>query len=274
MALNSNRFLRRAGLLALFAVLLAGCGTIAKPRTDDPLERFNRKVYAFNDAADKAVIRPVAVTYRKITNDTTRRLISNFYANIKMPITIINDLLQIEPKSALRNSGRFAVNTTVGIIGLFDPASEIKLTPDDTDFGVTLAKWGMPEGPYLVLPLIGPTTGRDAFRLPVDNFFDPLFWYGLHNDGSPISQYSPNWFYLVTLRSRGIEAEGLLEGVFDPYIFQRDAYRQRRLYEIYGGHPPDAIIEELQGTNEVDIDELLDQQREYEKSRKTDEPTH
>ncbi|MGN6222308.1 MlaA family lipoprotein, partial [Pseudoxanthomonas sp.] len=103
----------RAGLTALCVALLAGC-TIAKPRTDDPWEGFNRKMYAFNDAADKAVIRPTAMAYRKVTSANMRRVIANFFANIRMPITIVNDLLQVEPKLALRNTGRFAINTTLG----------------------------------------------------------------------------------------------------------------------------------------------------------------
>lgn len=273
MAFNSTQTLRRAGLMLLCAAMLGGC-TVAKPRTDDPYEKFNRKMYAFNDAADKVVIRPVAAGYRKVTSDTVRRLVANFFANIKMPITIANDVLQVEPRSALRNTGRFAVNTTLGFAGLFDPASEMKLTPDETDFGVTLAKWGVPEGPYLVLPLVGPTTARDFWRLPVDNYFDPLSWYGDRNNGSFMSEYSPNLFYLVTLRARGIEAESLLEGVYDPYIFYRDAYRQRRLYAIYNGHPPDEVIEQLQGTDDVDVDELLKEQHDYEKSKQSSKPSH
>lgn len=276
MAFNQTQLLRRAGAAALCVAVLAGC-TIAKPRTDDPLEKFNRKMYVFNDAADKAVIRPVALTYRKLTNDTTRRLISNFFANVKMPITIVNDVLQVEPRAALRNSGRFLVNTTVGLLGLFDPASELSLTPSETDFGVTLARWGVPEGPYLVVPLVGPTSARDIWRMPVDQFFDPLYWYGRRNDSWFLSQHAPNLAYLVTLRSRGIEAEGLLEGVYDPYVFQRDAYRQRRLYEIYHGNPPDEVIELMQGVDDVDIDELLDQQRAWEQSSKDPhkpDPTH
>src|SRR5689334_12206179 len=97
----------------LLVLALGGC-TIAKPRTDDPWEGFNRKMYAFNDAADKAVIRPTAMAYRKVTSANMRRVIANFFANIRMPITIVNDLLQIEPKAALRNTGRFAINTTLG----------------------------------------------------------------------------------------------------------------------------------------------------------------
>lgn len=269
MALKALTHLQRAGLLALCATVLTGCGTIAPPRTDDPLESFNRKVYTFNDAADKAVIRPVAVTYRKITNDTARRLISNFFANIKMPITIINDLLQADAESALRNSGRFAVNTTIGVIGLFDPASKMKLPYDETDFGVTLAKWGLPEGPYLVLPLVGPTTPRDIWRMPVDNYFDPLGWYAREHHYNLHAEYLPNALFLITLRSRGIDAEGLLEGVYDPYVFYRDAYRQRRIYNIYNGQPPAAVIEQMQGAGDLDIDTLLDEQHAYENEQQS-----
>ncbi|GAA0718845.1 VacJ family lipoprotein [Dokdonella soli] len=253
--------------------LLAGCA-VAKPRSDDPLEDFNRKMYAFNDAADKAVIRPVAVGYRKVTTKNMRRVVANFFANIKMPITIINDILQVEPLSAAHNSGRFVINSTVGFVGLFDPASEMGLPPDETDFGVTLAKWGVPEGPYLVLPLIGSTTPRDFWRLPVDNYFDPLGWYAREHDLRFHAEYLPNTLYLVTLRSRGIEAEGLLEGVYDPYIFFRDAYRQRRLYDIYNGQPPAEIIEQMQGTNDVDVDKLLDEQHAYEKKKPAKDGDH
>jgi phospholipid-binding lipoprotein MlaA len=256
-------------LLALtiaISFVLGGC-TIAPPRTDDPLEPFNRKVYRFNDALDKAVIRPVAVGYRKVTTPNVRRLISNFFANIKLPITIANDILQGDPRSALHNSGRLVINTTVGFAGFFDPASEMRLPPDETDFGVTLAKWGVPDGPYLVLPFVGSTTVRDVWRLPVDSYlFDPLSWYARNRDFRYQAQYFPNYFYLVTLRSRGIEAENLLEGVYDPYVFYRDAYRQRRIYEIYDGQPPADIIEKMEGTNDIDVDQLLEEQHEYERS--------
>lgn len=260
----------RACLAALGLALLAGC-TIAKPRTDDPWEGFNRKMYAFNSAADKAVIRPVAVGYRKITTPDMRRVVANFFANIKMPITIINDVLQGEARSAVHNSGRFAINTVLGFVGMFDPASQMNLPPDETDFGVTLAKWGLPEGPYMVLPLIGPTTVRDVWRLPVDNYFDPLGWYADEHHYRWHAEYLPNAVYLVTLRSRGIDAEGLLEGVYDPYVFYRDAYRQRRLYNIYDGQPPADVIEQMQGTGDLDIDKLLDEQHAYEKKSESGE---
>lgn len=260
---SSNAFLR-AGLLVLCLAALAGC-TIAKPRTDDPLESFNRKMYAFNDAADRAVIRPVAVGYRKVTSSDVRRVVSNFYANIKMPITIVNDVLQADPKAAVRNTGRFVVNSTVGFAGFFDPASELRMPPSQTDFGVTLAKWGLPEGPFLVLPLLGPTTARDFWRLPVDSYFDPLSWYSDEHDLKWHAEYLPGVFYLITLRARGLDAEGMLDGIYDPYVFYRDAYRQRRIFDIYDGQPPAEVTDQMQGTDDVDVDKLLQEQREYEK---------
>ncbi|MEO5622623.1 MAG: VacJ family lipoprotein [Dokdonella sp.] len=253
----------RAGLLALCVVALAGCA-IAKPRTDDPWQGFNRKVYAFNTAADKALIRPVALGYRRITTPDMRRLVANFFANIRMPITIINDILQADPLSAAHNTGRFAINSTVGFAGFFDPASELRLPPDETDFGVTLAKWGLPEGPFVVVPLVGPSSVRDFWRLPVDSYFDPLSWYANEHALSFHAERLPNVLYLVTLRARGLDAEGMLDGVYDPYIFYRDAYRQRRLYDIYNGQPPAEVIEQLQGTGDEDVDKLLDEQHAYE----------
>jgi len=254
--------------LSLILLLLAGCAT-PMPRKDDPYEKFNRKMYAFNDFADKVAIRPVAVGYRRITNQTTRTLISNFFANVESPITIANDLLQGNLPQAFKATSRLAINTTVGVLGLFDPASEIGIQASTTDFGVTLAKWGVPEGPYLVLPLYGPTTARDVWRLPVDNnFFDPLAWYAREHDFDFHAQYAPTIGYLVTLRSSAIDAETLLEGVYDPYIFYRDAYRQRRLYHIYRGEPPLSVIQSLQGVEDVDdADKLLEEQQKYEQKK-------
>jgi phospholipid-binding lipoprotein MlaA len=259
--LSPSRLLPLAGLL-----LLAGC-TIAKPRTDDPLEKFNRNVYAFNDALDKAAIRPVALGYRKITNPPVRRSVSDFFTNIRMPITVANDLLQARPKQALQSSGRFLVNLTLGLGGFFDPASQLGIPLEDNDFGVTLARWGVPDGDYLVLPLIGPTTVRDVWRMPVDSyFFDPLSIYARTHDYDYGQQYLPQMMYLVTLRSRGIDAESFLESAYDPYVFMRDAYRQRRLYQIYDGNPPAEVIQQMQGLNDdgFDPEQLLDEQHSWE----------
>src|SRR5574337_790411 len=254
--------------LAVLAIaLLAGCA-IAKPRTDDPLEKYNRGVYKFNNAVDQAVVRPVALGYRKVTNPPVRRSFSDFFTNIRMPITVANDLLQARPKQALQSTGRFLVNLTLGIGGFFDPASQLGLPIEDNDFGITLARWGTPEGDFLMVPLLGPSTTRDIWHVPVDSyFFDPLSLFAAnhHYNGR---QYAPQAMYLVTLRSRAIDAEGFLQSAYDPYVFIRDAYRQQRLYKLYDGNPPAALIEQMQGLDSpgFDPDELLEQQHQWEKS--------
>ena len=265
---------RLISLVLLMSVV--GCATIAPPRTDDPYESFNRRMYAFNDAVDKVAIRPAAVAYRTFTSQNARRVISNFFSNVRMPITIVNDVLQGKPVRALRNTGRFAVNTTVGFLCFLDPASNMRMPPSETDFGVTLARWGLPEGPYLVLPMFGPTTGRDVFRLPVDSQFDPIAYYARNNDLKYSAEFLPSAFYLITLRASGLDAEALLEGNYDPYIFLRDAYRQRRVYTIYEGQPPASVIETMQGQgvggDDIDVDALLEEQRKYENAQKAKQP--
>ncbi len=268
------RPLARSAFLRLFTlallVPLAGCA-IAPPRTDDPYQNFNRKMFAFNQKADKAVIRPVAVAYTRVTNETTRTLISNFFSNLRSPITIINDALQGRGGAAVEATGRFVVNTTVGVLGLFDPATRMKLPPHSTDFGVTLARWGVPDGPYLVLPFLGPTTLRDVWGWPVDSYLDPLAWYARENSFDYAAEYYPSLFYFVTLRASVLNIDSIINSAYDPYAFLRDAYRQRRLYMIYYGSPPLSVIEQLQGAgggaeSNADIDQLLQQQQEYEKT--------
>ncbi|HET6586888.1 MAG TPA: VacJ family lipoprotein [Oleiagrimonas sp.] len=258
-------------LMLAAVVALAGCA-IAKPRTDDPWEGFNRKAYAFNHAIDKIAIRPVAVTYRKVTTPGVREHVNNFFSNIQLPVTVANDLLQARPKRALETSGRFLVNLTIGFLGFFDPASQLGIPEDDNDFGVTLARWGVPDGPYLVLPFVGPTTARDFWRLPVDSYlFNPLSIYSHNHEYHYGQQYLPQLMYLITLRSRAIDAESFLESAYDPYVFLRDAYRQRRLYKIYYGNPPAKVIERMQGLDEDNFDpeKLLEQQHAWEKRHDT-----
>ena len=266
---SAFRSLAMRSLPLVAVALLAGC-SIAKPRTDDPYEHMNRKVYAFNNDLDKAIIRPVAVGYRKVTNPTIRRCMADFFTNIRMPITVANDLLQARPKQALQGSGRFLVNLTLGIGGFFDPASQLGIPLDDTDFGVTLARWGVPDGPYLMLPFFGPTTARDFWQVPVDGyFFDPISYFSRNNHYEYGQQYLPELMYLVTIRSSAIDAESFLNSAYDPYAFIRDAYRQQRIYKIYDGNPPEEVIEQLQGLHDksFDPDELLDEQQKWEKKQ-------
>ncbi|KZV15089.1 hypothetical protein F511_38584 [Dorcoceras hygrometricum] len=255
-----------AALLLLAVALLAGCA-IAPPRTDDPLQKVNRKVYAFNDTLDKAVLRPAAVGYRKVTNPPVRRSVSNFFTNIQMPITIANDLLQARPSQALGSTGRFLINLTIGVGGFFDPASKMGLPLQTTDFGITLARWGMPDGDFVMLPLLGPSTLRDMWHYPVDGyFFDPLSIIARTHYFNYGQYYLPQVLYVVSMRSQLIDAEGFLQTAYDPYAFLRDAYRQRRLYMLYDGNPPADVIEKLQGVDQpgFDPDELLEQQKQWE----------
>ncbi|UXI70758.1 VacJ family lipoprotein [Tahibacter amnicola] len=256
-------------------VVLAGC-TIARPRTDDPWEKWNRKAYAFNDFADRTVIRRVAVGYRKVTTPNMRRVVTNFFTNVRTPVTMANNLLQGEPRAFVRSTGRFLINTTIGLVGFFDPASQMGIKLQEQDFGTTLAKWGVPDGPYLVVPLLGSTTARDVFRFPVDRLADPLAMYARHQSGLRYhAEYMPTWLFLVSLRSRGIDAESLLEGVYDPYVFFRDAYRQQRIYQIYDGNPPVDVIEQLQGVDgDFDPEELLEEQRQFQQNGGGQSATH
>ncbi|TAM99761.1 MAG: VacJ family lipoprotein [Rhodanobacteraceae bacterium] len=255
------------------ALVLAACA-IAPPRaegTDDPFQGFNRKMYAFNTTADKYVMRPVANAYVKVTGPKGREHISDFFANLRTPVTIINEVLQGRPGPTLDSTARFLINSTAGVLGFFDPATHLDVPQHPTDFGVTLARWGVPEGPYLVLPFIGPTTVRDVWQLPVDSYFDPMGWYIREHNLKWHAEYAPSVLYLVTVRASLLPYDKILDSAVDPYAFVRDAYRQHRLYEAYYGNPPLSAIDALQGTsaseeNEQTIEKLLEQQRQYEKT--------
>lgn len=257
-------------VVAALAGTLAACA-VAPPRTDDPLQNFNREMFKFNRFADKVAIKPAAKAYTKVTGPKGRVLIGNFFSNLRTPVTIVNEVLQGRPEPALQSTGRFVINSTVGFLGFFDPASDMHLSAHPTDFGVTLAHWGVPEGPYLVLPFIGPTTARDIWRLPVDSYFDPLGWYVRGHDLKWHAQYLPSIAYLVTLRASALPIDPMIDSSYDPYAFVRDAYRQHRLYQIYYGNPPLSAIEQLQGSTpdengDQDIDRLLQQQQQYEQA--------
>ena len=266
--------LPRRGLALLAMALLAGCA-IAPPRTDDPLQKVNRKVYAFNDTLDKAVLRPAAVGYRKVTNPPVRRSVSNFFTNIELPVTVANNLLQARPSQALGNTGRFLINLTIGVGGIFDPATKMGLPLQTTDFGITLARWGVPEGDFVMLPLLGPSTLRDMWRYPVDGyFFDPLSLIAKNHGFNFGEYYLPQVLYVISMRAQLIDAEGFLQTAYDPYAFLRDAYRQRRLYMLYDGNPPAEVIEKMQGVDQqgFDPDELLEQQKQWEQQHATSKP--
>lgn len=226
------------GLLVgvLLAATLTGC---ASQSNKDPLEGVNRGVYKFNDAADKAVIKPVAGVYKAIVPSPLRTGVNNFFGNLGTFVTAINDLLQFKFSKAMDDSGRFVINSTFGLVGILDVASWDNVPKNNEDFGQTLGYWGMGNGPYLVLPFLGPSSLRDTGGLVVDTaLFDPLGYLD-----EPAARNSLYLLKLVDKRAQYLPASDLLdEAALDPYAFTRDAYMQRRESQVRDGEssPADA----------------------------------
>jgi len=199
----------------------------------DPWEGFNRRVYAFNNVIDQVVLRPAAVTYQTITPEPVQRGVGNAFRNILELPSAANALLQAKPKAAGQDAGRFLVNTTLGLAGLFDVATKLGLEGrDQEDFGQTLAVWGVKQGPYLMLPLLGPSTPRDLAGVPVDWLLDPTNY--IDKDGV---RYSLTALELAHSRAEMLELEEQIAG--DRYLFIRDIYLQRREHLIKDGEVED-----------------------------------
>lgn len=220
-------------LVALAAATLAGCASPHTRNPADPFEPFNRGVYTFNDTLDKAVVKPVAQGYNKAMPDTAKTMVSNFFANLDDIIVTANDLLQFKLIQALSDGTRVLVNSTIGIAGLVDVAS-MNLEKHNEDFGQTLGYWGIKTGPYLVLPLLGPTTFRDGIGDLGDSQISVL------TNMRPVR--TRNQLYLlkgVKRRTELLSGESVMEGaIIDRYSFIRDAYLQRRENLVYDGNPP------------------------------------
>jgi phospholipid-binding lipoprotein MlaA len=226
----------RAALVSISlasVVCFTGCATAKNPR--DPLEPLNRKVYGFNEAVDKAVTKPLAKGYRAVVPIPLRGGITNIFGNFSDVTTAINDLFQLKMPRAASDFGRVAINSTLGILGLFDVASRIGLEKHDEDFGQTLGYWGMGPGPYLVLPFLGPSDARDAVGLVGDYFTDPEFYLVTHTPET----YIVFGTRVINLRANLLSVEELFnQAALDRYSFLRDAYLQRRRNQIYDGNPP------------------------------------
>ena len=200
--------------------------------SNDPLEPFNRAMYTFNDTLDRYLMKPVAKGYRAVVPSPVRKGVSNFFSNLHEPAVMINSALQGKFSQAASDLSRFMVNTTFGIFGLFDVATAIGIERHNEDFGQTLGKWGVGEGPYLVLPILGPSNFRDAPGLYVDNELYPP----AHLDSSRTRAE----FYIteaIDTRARLLDAGDILDQAAgqDPYVFVREAYRQRRRSLIRDG---------------------------------------
>jgi phospholipid-binding lipoprotein MlaA len=218
------------------ALLLAGgsgCATVnGDPR--DPLEGFNRAMYAFNEGFDEAIGKPVASAYKAVLPDPVRGWVRNFFANIADLFIGLNNLLQGKPGDAATDWARFAFNSTFGVFGINDVASEMGLEKHNEDFGQTFGRWGAGTGAYIVWPIFGPSNVRDTFGGLLDLYFDPV---RRHKPEDPR-------LFMVLLRATGqradlLDASRILEeAALDKYVFQRDAYLQRRRGLVYDGNPP------------------------------------
>ncbi|MDY6941867.1 MAG: VacJ family lipoprotein [Pseudomonadota bacterium] len=222
----------RIGALWLCIFFLGAC---ASSPTDvpnpDPLEPLNRATYRFNEEADQWVLRPVAKAYDQIAPEPVKIGISNFFDNLGEPVVAVNNLAQGKPVSAASDVGRFAINTTVGILGVIDVATLMGLGRNREDFGQTLGYWGMGPGWYLVLPLLGSSTVRDGFGILVDWQVDPISLLPSTTETTVVLLAVD----AVSVRASLLPADRILEVVYDPYAFTRDAYLQRRRVLVSDG---------------------------------------
>jgi phospholipid-binding lipoprotein MlaA len=228
-------------LVVILSLLSVGCASQpnAKRNPRDPLECINRATYKFNDALDRAVLKPVAKGYKWIAPQFVATGVSNFFSNLDQPTVILNDLLQAKFVPALSDTARLLMNSTVGIGGLLDPASSAGLDKHDEDLGQTLGKWGVPSGAYLMLPFFGPSTVRDGFGSIGDVYTDPA-----HYVERDKVRYELQGARLIDVRARLLDTDQALQQAFDKYAFLRNVYLQRREYQVTDGAVSPAVDEE------------------------------
>ncbi len=235
--------LRFMALLVVVATVVAGCATpppASDPdaladykETNDPLEPTNRVFYAINNGIDTVVLRPLALGYRYVVPGVVRTGIHNVLANIGTPVQLTNDVLEGKPRRAGDTVMRFVINTTVGVLGVFDVATKWGYPAHDADFGMTLASWGVGEGPFLFLPVLGPTDPRDASGFGVDILIDPFTWVGTNGTGWTAFKWSRYGLGAVDARERVLDAiDQIKKTALDPYATFRSLYRQHRRAQI------------------------------------------
>ena len=233
-------------LIFLLALALSACASVTGPTDpNDPFESYNRAVYQFNDKFDTYLLKPVSKGYDKITPTPVQKGVSNFFSNLDDVLVIINDLFQLKFSQFFSDTGRLLVNSTLGIYGIIDWASDIGLEKHNEDFGQTLGYWGVPPGPYFVLPFLGPSTIRDTGGLTADTaYFNPI--YKEVGQSFPPPSREPEYavwgmtsLNFVDKRAQFLKKEEILdEAALDPYIFIREGYLQRRKHLVYDGNPP------------------------------------
>jgi phospholipid-binding lipoprotein MlaA len=231
---RSARPLVSAVFAALVSVGCAATQDLTEQDSVDRLERVNRAVYRFNRAVDRKILRPVARGYDRVMPQPVEKRVRNFFINLRAPVDIANNLLQGKFVPGLSELGRFLLNSTAGLGGIFDPATKIGLERHAEDFGQTLAVWGVPSGGYLMLPLLGPGTFRDWGAWSLDTQADLL----VQHDDSSVRDKLLVWRF-ISDRAALLPAERTLEQSFDEYLFVREAYLQHRMYEIEDGESAD-----------------------------------
>ncbi len=226
-------------LICLLALMATACAT---QTNKDPLEGLNRGVYKFNDVTDKVVLKPVATVYKTVTPSPIRKGFNNFFNNLGSLTTVLNDLLQLKFANAFTDSGRFIINSTFGLAGFIDVASMDKIPDHKEDFGQTLGHWGVGNGPYLVLPILGPSSLRDATGYALDSATtDPLRY--VHNIGEVRLHNQLRAAQIVDKRTELLDAKDIVDNAsLDPYAFTRDAYLQRRASDVQDGLVPRELI--------------------------------
>ncbi len=219
-------------LLSTF-LLLTGCQTGGVREETDPLEGLNRPIYGFNDGLDKHILQPIAKGYVAITPKPVRKGVTNFFSNLAYLNVILNDVLQGKFAQGLDDTARFVINSTVGIGGIFDPAGHGTLPRHDEDLGQTLGTWGVGEGAYLNLPLLGPSSTRDVPDIVTSTLLNPLTYFAAAI-AAPITAVN-----VINTRANLLDASNFRDAAaLDPYAFTREAYRQHRTSLIYDGNPP------------------------------------
>lgn len=248
-----RRFFARPLILISFAALVAGCATSQDPatRTDginDPYEAQNRNIHAFNKGLDRSIVRPVSKGYAFVVPEEIRDTVNNFSDNLSMPGVAINSLLQADLRGAGIATTRFVMNSTLGLLGFFDPATELLVPPHETDFGETLAVWGVGEGAYIELPVFGPSTQRDAVGFFTDIFTNPLTFFTLNT--SPERYIPPTATGASFLNDRdrlGGTIDSILYDSADSYAQSRSIYLQNRRFELGegGGDTEDPYVDDI-----------------------------
>jgi len=226
--------------LIICAATLGGCATTGERHPGDPFEPANRDVFALNQGLDRAALRPAARVYKESLPAWVQTSVSNFFANLSSPRTVLHSLLQGKPGEAGQETLRFFLNTTLGLGGLFDPAADANLPRHNEDLGQTLGTWGVPPGPFLMMPLLGPTTLRDLPSSIVDRFTEPLYWYS----GGSNARWTALGLSVLDTRARLLPLDATLAKAYDPSGFVRDACPQRRLYVVCDGNPPEQLMDD------------------------------